>query len=269
MICFDDIDTWAGPLGDVLLPLAPGDIQRRIKANNPKSFQDAIDLFFSVTAFDSVVDSMLGWVRSTSVAAYHGTRITAADVESIRTNGLLPLKAASREPRLRRALSTHPKWPEVADRLVPTIRFVGPELAGGFGGIREGQVHLTLSRASSMQRFNNNYLRHGSEFDQHVASKLLGEEGKELLTKDGEPYVIHVEVPGEAALARANAFSIEDMRAERELPHIIREFLGAWCFRLSRPGYQSRDYQPDCGMMFESAVPAQWIRRIEAIPDFG
>jgi hypothetical protein len=263
MICFDDIDNWVGLLAEVLLPLAPGDIQNRLQAANPKYIEDARDQFLRAVGFDSVVDSMLAWMRSNNIAGYHGTRLTAAEVESVKANGLIPLMAASRSERLKRALSQHPRWHEVADRLRKTIESVGPK--GGVGS-REGQVHLTLSRSGLTKGFNH-YLTHGAEFDWHVASELLGEEGKELLSRDGVPYVIQVAVPGEAALAAAHPFfTIEMLRAKGALPNIVGEFLGAWCFRLAHPSYQSRNLWLDCGMMFKSTVPAEWIRRIDPWP---
>jgi hypothetical protein len=259
MISFDDIDTWVAPLADVLLPLARGDIQCRLQAANPSYPDDARELFLCDTAYDSVIDSMLRLVRSTSVSAYHGTRLTAADLESIKANGLVPLNAASRSKRLRRALSVSPRWPEIADRLEKAIQLAGPQCP--YGG-REGQVHLTLSRAGLTEKFNQ-YLTRGADFDWHVASELLGEEGKELLTKDGEPYVIQVAVPGEAAVALRPFFAIEHMGARVEMSNIILAFLDAWCFRLAHPGYQSREIRLDCGMIFKSTVPVGWIRRID------
>lgn len=260
MVCFDNIDEWAPALSEVLLPLAPPDIQRRLQVAAPEYIEDARDLFLKFAARDSVIDAILRWVRSTSIAGYHGTRLTTADLESIRLSGLVPLRAAARRQRLERALSRHPRWNEVADRLEEAIDSVGPGCAVGS---REGQVHLTLSRAGLTDGFNH-YLTHGAEFDGHVASELLGDEGRELLSIDGTPYVIQVALPGGDALAAAHPFfTVEDMRARGEMPNVIREFLEVWCFRLSRPGYQSRKLKIDCGMMFESSVPAGWIRQIE------
>jgi len=260
MLCFDNIDSWAQSLASVLLPLAPTDIQPKLQIADPEFVEDARDLFLDFVGRDLVIDAMLKWVSATQVAGYHGTRLTAADVASIRTNGLVPLKAASRQERLKRALSKHSKWNEVADSLDATIYLIGP---GSKAGRREDQVHLTLSRIGLTKGFNH-YLTHGAEFDSHVAFRLLGEEGKELLRTDGIPYVIQVEVPGEVALAGAHPhFSIHDVRNKGEVPNIINEFLQAWCFRLVRPGFQSRKLRIDCGMMFKSTVPANWIRRID------
>lgn len=260
MACFDTIDEWAPALSEVLLPLAPADIQHKLKAAAPEYIEDARDCFLRFAERESVIDAMLEWIRSTRIAGYHGTRLAPAEVESIRASGLIPLKSVARRERLQRALSRHPRWNEVANRLEEAIHSIGPGCAVGR---REGQVHLTLSRAGLTDAFNH-YLTHGAEFDWHVAAELLGEEGKELLSADGIPYVIQVAVSGAAALAAAHPFfTVEDMRARGELPNIIKEFLDVWCFRLSRPGYQSRKLKLDCGMVFGSTVPTEWIRRID------
>jgi hypothetical protein len=264
MICFDDIDRWAPKLSCVLLPLAPRAIRGKLRSAAPEYIEDARDVFLNLVSRDSVIDALLGWLQNTQVAGYHGTRVTAADVQSIKTSGLVPLRATARRERIRRALSRHPRWHRVAARLDEAIQLVGPR---GAVGSREGQVHLTLSRAGLTDGFSH-YLTHGAEFDSHVASELLGEEGKELLTTDGLPYVIQLAVPGEAALTAAHPFfSVEELRAKGELPNLVKEFLAVWCFRLWRPGYQSEKLRLDCGMVFNSTVPAEWIRRIDPWPN--
>ena len=162
-------------------------------------------------------------------------------MSNLRTNGLVTLEASSRRERLSRALSRHPRWTKVAAHLDDAINVIGP---GNAVGRRKGQVYLTLSYAGLMKGFNH-YLTHGAEFDRHVASELLGEEERELLRIDGNPYVIQVAVPGEAALAAAHPFfTVDHMRARGEVPNILKEFLQAWCFRLPRPSIQSRNLIP-------------------------
>ena len=72
-------------------------------------------------------------------------------------------------------------------------------------GAEKGRVCLTLSRRALLHGFNH-YLTHGSEFDQHVAYALLGNEGKELLREYGKARIIQVAVPGPDALKRANRY---------------------------------------------------------------
>jgi hypothetical protein len=78
MVCFEDIDEWAPTLSGVLLPLAPPDIQRRLQIAAPEYIEDARDFFLRFAERDSVIDTILRWVQSTSIAGYHGTRLTVA-----------------------------------------------------------------------------------------------------------------------------------------------------------------------------------------------
>jgi hypothetical protein len=183
MVDFDDIDNWATYLAAALSEHVPDTVAPELAAAAPEFVEDARDLLFELTDRDAVIDATLAWIRSTKIVGYHGTRLTDEEIALIRAEGLIPLKGEARRRRLIRALSPHPKWQEATDRLDAVIHAYGP---GGVGGRREGQVHLTLSKAGLTRGFNH-YLTHGAEFDQHVASELLGEEGKELLARDGKP----------------------------------------------------------------------------------
>jgi hypothetical protein len=256
MIDFDDIDSWAPDLAAALSEHVPDSVAPELAAVAPEFVEDARDLLFELTDRDAVIDATLAWIRSTKIIGYHGTRLTDEEIASVRADGLIPLKAEARRPRIIRALSPHPKWREAVDRLDAVIHAHGP---GGIGGCREDQVHLTLSKAGLISGFNH-YLTHGAEFDQHVASELLGAEGKELLARDGKPRVIRVAVPGPRSLEAAHPFfGIDDIRGSGGVPNLVNELLEAWSFRLAYPEYQSRTLRADCGMMFRSAIPVIWI----------
>ena len=160
-----------------------------------------LDLLFSCTNREKIIKATLEWIRTTTVAGYHGSRLIDLEVDSIRSLGLLPLEAPARRERLVRALSCHPRWNEEA--LDAAVLKYGE---GNRAGRREGQVSLTLSRCGLLHGFNH-YLAHGSEFDQHVAYALLGDERKELLRRDGKARIIQVAVPGDIALNRAKGVS--------------------------------------------------------------
>ena len=210
-----------------------------------------------------VVDAVLTWLRANSIAAYHGTRLTESETESIRANGLIPLRAENRKVRLARALSSHPRWTEVRLQLESAIQAHGQ---GNAAGHRQGQVHFTLSRASLTTSFNH-YLSHGAEFDQHVASKVLGQDGIDLLALDGLPTVIKVAVPGQAALDGAHPhLGVDDMIHRGEMPNLVSQFLESWAYKIARPLHQSRTQNEDCGIQFKSTVPAAWIELIENVP---
>ena len=213
-----------------------------------------LDLLFSCTNREKIIKATLEWIRTTTVAGYHGSRLIDLEVDSIRSLGLLPLEAPARRERLVRALSCHPRCNEEA--LDAAVLKYGE---GNRAGRREGQVSLTLSRCGLLHGFNH-YLAHGSEFDQHVAYALLGDERKELLRQDGKARIIQVAVPGDIALNRANRyFTVDERVARGEVPHLVDEFLKAWSYTLTHPDF-------DCGMGFCETVPFDWIVDIDTLP---
>ncbi len=262
---FDNIDCWAPNLTVVLRSVVTDSVIERLAGAKFEFIEDALDFLFTLTDSDAVTDAVLAWITSVNIMGYHGTRLTDEEVTSIKNNGLLPLEAKLRRNRLARALSFHPKWSEVADRLDAVIEAYGKN---NRAGNREGQVHLTLSKAGLVHGFNH-YLAFGSEFDQRVAQYLLGEEGKKLLSLYGKPRIIEIALPGNLALGAAHPyFGIDDMRRKGDVPNLVNEFLKAWSYRISNPNFQSRKLEIDCGMIFYKTIPANWIVNVKTLEDF-
>jgi hypothetical protein len=262
LLDFDEIDDWAPKLAAALKDHVPDTVRSRIAVRALEYIEDARDVLFELADRDAIIDATLAWVRSSMLAGYHGTRLTDAEVDLVLAMGLLPLKAEARRDRLIRALSPHPRWGEVAGLLDETIRTHGQ---GERAGRREDQVHLTLSRSGLTNGFNH-YLTHGAEFDQHVAHALLGQEGQDLLGRDGVPRVVQVAVPGAVALDAAHPFfDIDHLRANGDVPNVVDQFLKAWSYRLAHPGFQARTLEVDCGLFFRSAVPASWVVNVETL----
>jgi len=257
MIDYDDIDVWGSCLSEALVDVVTPFARASVASSNPTYIEDARDHLFSVADREQIIAATLEWLKANTIAAYHGTRLTDMDVASIGRVGLVPLVATARKARLSRALGRHRDWPKVEPRLDTALREYG---SGNKGGRREGQVHLTLSRAGLVHGFNH-YLLQGSEFDQHVAHSLLGKEGQDLLSNDGAPFVIQVELDGEQALVGAHPhFSIEDLMRMGEVPNVVREFIEAWSYRLFDATYQPSTAQTDCGIWFRDALSPDFIR---------
>ncbi len=262
MIDFDNIDDWAPRLTAVLRPYVPISVEQTLLESELEYIQDAQKILFQLTDHDAIIDMVIAWLRSNNIAGYHGSRLTDAEVQSIQAQGLIPLNAEGRRDRLINVLSPHSRWPEVADRLDAVIRNYGK---GNRAGHREGQAHLTLSRAGLIKSFNH-YLTHGSEFDQHVAGELLETDGVDLLTHYGMPRVFQVAVPGGLALNAANRYlSVDGFREGGEVPNIVREFLTSWSCRLAVPDFQSAMMKVDCGIVFGQTIPAAWITEIQTL----
>lgn len=267
MIDFDKIDDWLPELERVLARSVSSGTLSAMRCAKPEYVEDAMSALFELAGRDTVIDATLAWLRSSTIAGYHGTRLTDQEVSRIRSEGLLPLDAARRRVRLVRALSVHPNWiDDTGNRIDAVLEEYGPK---GWAGNREGQAHLTLSRAGLVHGFNH-YLTHGSEFDQHAARALLGDEGVASLAHDGKGRLIQFAVPGQQALSASHPyFSIEDLRSRGDVPNIAREFLKAGSYKLAYPDFDPQSLEVDCGMVFRSAVPAAWIRSIETIEDQG
>ena len=262
MLNFDDNLAWGPHLAARFGNLISESVVQQLKAAQPEFVQDACEFLFSIVDRGKIIDATLAWIRTSTIACYHGSRLTASEVDSINARGLAPLIANDRRARLRRALSRHPRWGEVADRLDAAIVKHGP---GEGAGRREGQVHLTLSRWGLINGFNR-YLTHGSEFDQRVAHDLLGSDGEEMLRKDGQARVVQFAVPGDAALNAVNRFnSVNECLARGLVPHLVREFLEAWSYGMAFPEFPCKSLQLDCGMVFRATLPPCWIVDIETL----
>lgn len=261
-IDYDSIDAWAPSLAAALQSHVPPSIWQELKLACPEYVEDARRHLFELTDEEAVIETVIAWIQSNTLLTYHGSRLTDADVASIRSVGLVPLQATERRNRLVRALSSHPEWLSAAPRLETTLQAHGP---GNAAGRREGAVHLTLSKAGLVGSFSH-YLTHGSEFDQHVTHALLGDDGFDLLARDGTPTLFQIAVPGALALEAAHPiFTLDDLRARGDLPNIVRQFLEAWSYSLAHPGFQPGTLKVDCGIRFRSTVSATWIVGVELL----
>jgi hypothetical protein len=260
MIDFDAIDAWAPSLDLALQDCISPAALEAIRQSQPQFVEDACDRLVALAPRALIVERTLTWIRSDTLAAFHGTRLTPEEADAVKRSGLLPLDATARRARLIRALSPHPRWREVQGQLEAALRLFG---IGGAAGSRQGQVHLTLSRAALVDGFNH-YLKYGAEFDQHVAHHLLGADGETMLAQDGLPMIVQVEVPGDMAVEGAHShFGVEEMQHRGELPNIVRDFLQAWAFRQVDAGFQCSGLRVDCGLSFRQALAPQYIRSIQ------
>lgn len=253
---FDDIDKWAPSLENAILLHVSKDVHRAVATSKPEYIEDALETLFGLVDRKAVIHSTLDWINSRKIIGCHGTRLTDNEIASVLSDGLVPLRAEARRERLIRALSKHPNWSMVEGRLDEVIDAHG---RGNAAGNRQEQVHLTLSEAGVVAGFNH-YLTHGSEFDQHVAYSLLGQTGKDFLAQDGVPVLFRFAVPGHCALEAAHPyFTIEDVCSMGEVPNIVKEFLTSWAFYLTDQSFSPNELKVDCGMVFKTTVPAEWI----------
>lgn len=260
LVVFDKPPTWEASLAASL-----GDhLSRRLDAlSAPHEFiEDSRDTLLAEER-NTILRTTISWLEANTVAAYHGTRLNLDELASIRENGLVTLAAKDRAARLERSLSRHPNWPSVASRLMEAIDHGG---RGIMIGSRTGQAHLTLSESALAKGFNH-YLSYGSEFDQHISHQLLGREGVELLAQDGSAYILEFAVPGPSAIAAAHRyFSPEEMIERGEVPNLVNEFLKVLSSRISNKNFDPAQLKTDCGLVFSTAIPAEWLQSVTAWP---
>jgi hypothetical protein len=263
MFDFDHIEAWGPGLHRELATVIPGDVSQVIASGKPKLIEDARDILLSKVDQKVVLGSVVKWLKLQTIFAYHGSRLTAEEIVDVKRDGLRVLKAIDREQRLRTILSAHPGWPTVERSLTEAVAAYGINWLQNNSGHREGSVHATISRAGMIKLFSR-YLKYGSEFDQVVSQRLLGEEGVELLGGYGAPVIFKIAVPGAVAFHAANAYLPE---LPIGLPNLLREVLDAWAFWLANPTFSTQMLEVDCGLKFSADVPPKWIIDCEQIAD--
>ncbi|MHB1021893.1 MAG: hypothetical protein ACYC46_11185 [Acidobacteriaceae bacterium] len=258
MFDFDDIHLW-GPklfvhISSMVSLTSAGSI---IRARKPEFLEDAAEIFFSDVYQEKArfTASVLAWIKTQTVAAYHGSRLDAADIDGVRQNGLIVLSAERRREYLRKKLSTDSRWCE--DKFNAVMKKLDD---GQFWGKREGQVHATISRGGLVNGFNH-YLKYGSEFDQCVVSLLFGDTGKELLARYGIPVLVRLAIPGEKALAAANPYILDPDGC----PNLVREVIRVWTYWLANSTLEVANLKYDCGLIFNHDVLPEWISSVDKI----
>jgi hypothetical protein len=260
---FDHIEAWGPELRRELSDAIPEDISHAIASGKPKLIEDARDILLSKVDQTAVLRLVINWLKIQTIFAYHGSRLTVEEIVDVRRDGLRLLRAADREQRLRTILSAHQRWPTVERSLIEVVDAYGVNWLQNNSGHREGSVHATISRSSLIKSFNH-YLKYGSEFDQVVSQRLLGNEGVELLGGYGSPVIFKIAVPGAAAFHAANSYLRE---LPLGLPNLVRELLDAWAYWLANPTSSTQTLEVDCGLKFSANVPPAWIIDCERVAD--
>lgn len=267
MIHYDKFETWERSFGDLVVRLLGEDTLSSLASSSFEYIEDAGDFLINRSDIETVSNEIQNWLRAHDFCVFHGTRLLPEEILSVQKNGLRPLVATDREQRLREILAHHPRWYSVENRLLEVLEDLGPKENQGR---RQGHVHFSLSRSGLLNGFNH-YLTHGSEFDQHVAYRLFGDQsGLELLKLKTVPVLVHVSFNGEQLIQGAHPhFSYSDVVAMGEVPGLARTFLNAWAFKIANPSFDIEKLQTDCCMMERVTTPPKRILSIEKLGDLA
>ena len=148
------IPGWGPWLKAALTDIVPEALVTSLRASGPRPEcpGDALhELVLPHTDRAALVEAATEWIETSTVVAYHGTRLTDCELDAVRAEGLLPLDAGARRHRIACTLSAHPDWPVQAGRLDAVLHDYGKNERAGR---RLGQVHLTLSRNGLLRLFN-------------------------------------------------------------------------------------------------------------------
>jgi len=259
LLDIDRYGAWCPALGEAIDDLVTPSVVDTLRAAKLGSISEMGSLLcVAIDNSATLLRRIEEWIAAATVVAYHGTRLTDTEAGAIISKGLKVLKASDRELRIREVLSAHSRWAEVEGRLPGLIEAAGPSWATKGYGKREGQVHLTLSRAALIGSFNH-YLVEGSEFDSNIAMTLLGQDGRDLLHKVGAARIFKFELPGRAALHAANPYGTarQPINGVREISNMFARWLSG--------ALETDPPYVDCGLQFEHDVPAEWLAGVEEV----
>lgn len=265
MILFDKFESWEASFGDLMVALIGQANMQKLPKLVFEYVEDAGD-FVSSFSGTRVVSLEIGkWLYQNEFCVFHGTRLLPLELASIKEIGLRTLVAFDRQSRLIKILRNHSDWDVVKEKLSETLDAVGPQEKQGR---REHQVHFSLSRSGLVNCFDH-YLTHGSEFDQHVASRLFPDgSGLRLLQSETMPYVVHVRMSGQDLVKGAHPhISYQDAIDMGETPGLAATFLNAWAFKKSNPLFDIEELRTDCCVVQNNPTPLEKILEVEELCD--
>jgi len=210
---------------------------------------------------DAVVHHLNARLHDCLVRVYHGTRLSASEVESVKNTGLRPLTLINRRTALVSIFQKHERWDEHKEKLNAVLVQMGP---GGRAGTREdGCVHVCFSRAGLVQGCNH-YLTHGAEVDGHVAYELFGDESAyPLLQLNRHPKLVTFLASFPEAARAANPYGIPD----DAMPSLLGILFRAWAYRETTPTFSVASLQNCTAARFPRSIPVDQIESILDVSD--
>lgn len=260
-IDFDEIEDWGPLFEQFLLEIAPSNLVRELVGLRPGFVEHAATFVVDQVGRASLTEHLEARLAEHRVRVFHATRVSEADRDSIRANGLRPLVLADRRPELERVLSGHPRWEAVKDGLDDVLAKIGP---GEHAGLREDdRIHVCFSKAGLM-RGCSHYLTHGAEVDGHIANLLFADGSAEaLLSAARRPYLVPFSRPYPEVAQAANPYGVP----RGGLPGVIDLLLKAWSYGKATPGFRPGDLEDCTAAFFRGAVPVDEIEALIEVSD--
>jgi hypothetical protein len=261
---YDDIDEWSPWFDEIMGAIGPADLIEQLRRATPEYVEDARGHVVSMIGRQALVTHLHEALAPYQVRVFHGTRVTVAELNSIKQNGLRALVLSERRAALVAVFSEHPDWPQKESMLDDQLNRHGPGWEKAHTGKREdGSVHVCLSRAGLLHGCNH-YLMHGAEVDQNIAMMLFDDNsGLKLLTRARKPYIVSFSAPYSDAANAANPYGFH----KEDLPSVIDSFLSAWAYKKSHPTFEVVKLRDAVAARFPAPILADRIERIEPVDD--
>lgn len=264
IIDYDDINEWSPWMEKIVSEIASNRLLDKLRQSKPEFIEDARDFLVDAIGRKKLVQHLDQSLQNFSVRVFHGTRVTTAELESIKHNGLRSLRLTSRRESLAKAFEIYPDWQSIEPHLDEQIHRFGVGWQNGGAGKREdGSVHVCLSRAGLLYGCNH-YLKHGAEVDQHIAQALFpGRSGLDLLARARAPKIISFTAPyGDAAQAASPYGTHSD-----EIPALAKVLISAWAYHVAHPTFTVVSQRDTAALRFPAPIEASRIERIETIDE--
>jgi hypothetical protein len=264
VIEFDRIDEWGPLLTAVVERIAPSGFLAGLRRSKPKYIEDARNHVVAAIGRQRLVEALNRELESCSLRVFHGTRVTGAEINQIRTEGLRALRLADRRASLIAVFSQHRDWSAVKEALLDEqLHRFGPGWQKAGAGRREDDsIHVCLSRAGLLLGCNH-YLTHGAEVDQHIADALFPDgSGLDLLKCNRRAKLVSFTTPFAEAARAANPFGFPS----HELPALLRLMIGAWAYKTAEPAFSVANQRYSEALRFPAPIEADRLI-IEDIDD--
>jgi hypothetical protein len=265
VIDYDNIEEWSPWFTILVATVAPAGLLETLRRSNPEHTEYARDHVVAAIGRQQLVEHLNRELKTYAVRVFHGTRLTGAEVEQVRVQGLRALKLVDRRQQLLTIFTQHPDWSAAKDELLDAqLRRFGPDWERGGAGRREDDsVHVCLSRSGLLLGCNH-YLTHGAEVDQHIAQALFpGDSGLDLLKRNRVARLVSFTAPFAEAAQAANPYAVV---ASHELPALLSLLVGAWAYKTAKPRFSVAKERSSAALKFKAPITPERLA-IEDIDD--
>lgn len=261
VIDFDNLNSWAPWLTEVIEEVAPRSLLPQLEALMPEFIEDARDFVVTCIGRNDLLAHLTERFENRSVRLYHGTRLTENEVTRVRNEGLKPLILSDRASALKLIFRRHPRWREVEANFEETLSKFGP---GNAAGRREdGCVYACFSQSGLLSGCSH-YLAYGAEVDGHIAHSLFNDEiAKKLLRQARTAKLVSFIVPFSDASSAANPIGFPS----DDLPSPINILLGAWAYRQAHPTFTVISQRDCTAARFSRSINANEVDAIIHVDD--